>query len=43
MVDSTAADGRPWTTVAPATAQLVAGRVQALLNGLIDAQQAAAT
>jgi hypothetical protein len=40
MVDSAAADGRPWTTVTPATAQLIAGRVRALLNGLVTAWQA---
>jgi hypothetical protein len=40
MVDGTAADGRPWTTVAPATVQLVAGRVRAMVDDLAGAARA---
>jgi hypothetical protein len=34
MVDRTTADGRVWTTVTPATAQLLAEHIQALLDSL---------
>ena len=34
MVDRTTADGRVWTTITPATAQLLAEHVQTLLDGL---------